>query len=277
MINIFHGFEPGDGYPEIYLNHEPGDILKYEKLYQSQGYIRIVGLDEAGRGPLAGPVVAVALFWGNSKIIDDHRNEAIFSLKKFNINKNSKIKILHVFNRAEKIGGRIYFISTGKKIENGLIRLGHDVEGISDRDILSYNSKINARQTLNRIFLEKSLYYRPDIILLGHVNTIDDESFSTIKNVNKNTIFSQWYEDNLTVNGPDFEKNYSNLKTNFKYLDNFFISTHPDDVSKKSNSKKYHFLPTPVDRNIEKFSFPKSIYFLIFYLYFGTIKYFKQL
>ena len=118
--------------------------------------------------------------------------------KKININKKSKLKILHVFNRAEKIGGRIYFISTGKKIENGLIRLGHDVEGISDRDILSYNSKINARQTLNRIFLEKSLYYRPDIILLGHVNTIDDESFSTIKNVNKNTIFSQWYEDNLT-------------------------------------------------------------------------------
>ena len=38
------------------------------------------------------------------------------------------IKILHVYNRAEKIGGRIYFISTGKKIENGLIRLGHDVE-----------------------------------------------------------------------------------------------------------------------------------------------------
>ena len=43
-----------------------------------------------------------------------------------------------------------------------------------------------------------------------------------------------------------------NLKTNFKYLDNFFISTHPDDVSRKLNSIRYHFLPTPVDRNIEK-------------------------
>ena len=190
----------------------------------------------------------------NIKVIDEHRKNALFASKKININKNSKLKILHVFNRAEKIGGRIYFISTGKKIENGLIRLGHDVEGISDRDILSYNSKINARQTLNRIFLEKSLYYRPDIILLGHVNTIDEESFSTIKNVNKNTIFSQWYEDNLTVNGPDFEKNYLNLETNFKYLDNFFISTHPDDVSRKSSSIRYHFLPTPVDKNIEKLS-----------------------
>ncbi len=188
----------------------------------------------------------------NIQIIDNHRYDAIYPKKNIYINKNAKLKILHVFNRAEKIGGRIYFISTGKKIENGLIRLGHDVEGISDRDILSYNSKINARQTLNRIFLEKSLYYRPDIILLGHVNTIDEECFSKIKSVNKNTIFSQWYEDNLTINGPDFEKNFANLKTNFKYLDNFFISTHPDDVSRKLNSIRYHFLPTPVDRNIEK-------------------------
>ena len=188
----------------------------------------------------------------NILIIDRDREIAVKPINKPNINKNSKIKVLHVFNRAEKIGGRIYFISTGKKIENGLIRLGHDVEGISDRDILSYNRKINARQTLNRIFLEKSLYYRPDLILLGHVNTIDDETFSKIKSVNKNTIFSQWYEDNLTINGPDFEKNYLNLKTNFKYLDNFFISTHPDDVSYKSKSIKYHFLPTPVDKNIEK-------------------------
>ena len=90
-----------------------------------------------------------------------------------------------MFNRAEKIGGRIYFISTGKKLENGLIRLGHDVEGISDRDILSYITNINAKNTLNRIFLEKSLYYRPDIILLGHVNTIQSETFSKIKTICK--------------------------------------------------------------------------------------------
>ncbi len=188
----------------------------------------------------------------NILTIDNHRENALKSFKKFYINKNSKLKILHVFNRAEKIGGRIYFISTGKKIENGLIRLGHDVEGISDRDVLSYNSKINAKKVLNRIFLEKSLYYRPDIILLGHVNTINDETFAQIKNTSKHTIFSQWYEDNLTLNGPDFEKNYLNLKTNFNYLDNFFISTHPDDVSKKLKSIRYHFLPTPVDKNIEK-------------------------
>tara|TARA_B100001057_G_C22858385_1_gene953523 strand:+ start:589 stop:2718 length:2130 start_codon:yes stop_codon:yes gene_type:complete len=188
----------------------------------------------------------------NTKLMDSHRSNVLDKKKEINVNLNKKLKILHVYNRAEKIGGRIYFISTGKKIENGLIRLGHDVEGISDRDILSYSSKIKGKSLLNKIFLEKTLYYRPDIVLMGHVNTIDDETFHIVKNTCKHTVFSQWYEDNLTINGPDFQKNYTNLKTNFKYIDNFFISTHPDDVSKKNSHIRYHFLPTPVDRNIEK-------------------------
>ena len=36
------------------------DLSKYENEYLSQGYINIAGIDEAGRGPLAGPVVAAA-------------------------------------------------------------------------------------------------------------------------------------------------------------------------------------------------------------------------
>ena len=194
----------------------------------------------------------IHLIKNNIKIMDDDRNLAINPSKIINLNLNKKLKILHVYNRAEKIGGRIYFISTGKKIENGLIRLGHDVEGISDRDLLSYSSKIRGKDILNKIFLEKTLYYRPDLILMGHVNTINEDTFYKIKKTCGNLIFSQWYEDNLTLNGPDFQKNFSNLKTNFKYIDNFFISTHPDDVSKKNDKIRYHFLPTPVDKNIEK-------------------------
>jgi len=191
----------------------------------------------------------------NIKIIDDDRDEIIHSKKIFNINKNSKLKILHIYNKAEKIGSRIYFISTGKKIENGLVRHGHDVEGLSDRDILSYNSNvINPKNInfLNKILLEKTFYYKPDLILLGHVNTINDESFQSIKKFNKNIIISQWYEDNISPNGPDYKKNSNNLNTNFKHIDHFFVSTHPDDIRNKNKRIHYHFLPTPADRNIEK-------------------------
>ena len=58
------------------------DILKYEKSFQSQGYKNIVGIDEAGRGPLAGPVVAVALNWGDNEIIDGIRDSKKISEKK---------------------------------------------------------------------------------------------------------------------------------------------------------------------------------------------------
>jgi len=201
------------------------------------------------------------LIKNNTKIIDNDRDKILNPNKKININKKSKLKILHVFNRAEKIGSRIYFISTGKKIENGLIRLGHDVEGLSDRDILSYNSGItNLKSTdiLNKIFLNKAMYYRPDLILMGHVNGINEESFEKIKKLNKNIIISQWYEDNLSPTGPDYNKNLENLKTNFKYINNFFISTHPDDIEYKKDSINYHFLPTPADRNIEKLNVYKN-------------------
>ncbi len=40
--------------------------LHFELLAQSQGYGRIAGIDEAGRGPLAGPVVAAAVILPDS-------------------------------------------------------------------------------------------------------------------------------------------------------------------------------------------------------------------
>ena len=37
------------------------DLLKYEKELYKEGYELIAGTDEAGRGPLCGPVVAAAV------------------------------------------------------------------------------------------------------------------------------------------------------------------------------------------------------------------------
>jgi ribonuclease HII len=39
------------------------DILLYEKEAWMSGFLRLAGIDEAGRGPLAGPVVAAALIF----------------------------------------------------------------------------------------------------------------------------------------------------------------------------------------------------------------------
>ena len=74
-----------------------------------------------------------------SKIIDDAR-ETIFKnifKKKININKNSKLKIMHITNFNYRYFGRLQY-NTGIRINNGLIREGHNVLSLSDRDIISY-------------------------------------------------------------------------------------------------------------------------------------------
>ncbi len=46
---------------EIILPPDGKPDMQYESVARAQGYTRICGIDEAGRGPLAGPVVAAAV------------------------------------------------------------------------------------------------------------------------------------------------------------------------------------------------------------------------
>lgn len=52
------------------------DALYYERKFKSQGFDLVIGVDEAGRGPLAGPVVAAAVALRSSRFrnrIDDSK------------------------------------------------------------------------------------------------------------------------------------------------------------------------------------------------------------
>ena len=46
------------------------DVLRYEKKAWASGFLRIAGIDEAGRGPLAGPVVAAAVVFDSKELND---------------------------------------------------------------------------------------------------------------------------------------------------------------------------------------------------------------
>jgi len=50
------------------------DIYSYDESFRAEGLQRIAGIDEAGRGPLAGPVVASAVVLPPSKRIDGLRD-----------------------------------------------------------------------------------------------------------------------------------------------------------------------------------------------------------
>jgi len=50
----------------MFINEEERrirDLLQYERYYWDQGLLYVAGIDEAGRGPLAGPVVAAAVIF----------------------------------------------------------------------------------------------------------------------------------------------------------------------------------------------------------------------
>ena len=66
----------------------------------------------------------------------------ICAFKKVNINSN-KLRILNIYNLAQKLNHRIYNLSLGKKFTNGFIRNGHDVIEISDRDYVRQNKGLN--------------------------------------------------------------------------------------------------------------------------------------
>ncbi|MFA7319638.1 MAG: ribonuclease HII [Parcubacteria group bacterium] len=70
-----------------------GEIFKEERSFLAEGYDFVVGIDEAGRGPLAGPVTAAAVAWRNIQypilnIQSNPNNQEFF--KNINLIKDSK-------------------------------------------------------------------------------------------------------------------------------------------------------------------------------------------
>ncbi|WP_440919138.1 glycosyltransferase, partial [Candidatus Pelagibacter sp.] len=191
----------------------------------------------------------------NSQKIDFMRN-SLFPFKKININKN-KLRIINIYNLAQKLNHRIYNLSLGKKFTNGFIRNGHDVIEISDRDYVRLNKSINlfgAREKFHSYLIETFKNYNPDLVIFGHSDNVNQEILSDFKSINKNIIISQWNEDPLMKNLPDTYENINKLSKFFPLVDHSFITTNPTILNlSKKYLKKVHFFMTPVDRNIECF------------------------
>lgn len=83
------------------------DWLKYENELLANGYKYICGVDEAGRGPLAGPVCAAAVILPENKIIDGVNDSKKLSEKKrellFDIIKKEAISYSIAFSSVKEI------------------------------------------------------------------------------------------------------------------------------------------------------------------------------
>ena len=189
-----------------------------------------------------------------SEKIDDYRSEKLFLNKAFFVKTALKsLRILHVTNFNERLDGRLFF-NTGRRINNGFIRLGHSVLGFSDRDIQKYYKSIGdfkGKKTLNDKLKKTCYNYKPDLIVTGHADLISQEQIKELKEDNPNTKFAQWFLDPLNINGPDFERNKDRILDKIDVMDASFITTSPSALKFLPSNKKSFFIPNPSDHSFE--------------------------
>ncbi len=211
----------------------------------------------------------------NTKLIDNYRDE-VFNIKLFSVANKNKFKIIHISNFGNRLFNRLYFISIAKKLSNGFIRNGHDVVNLSDRDTIKFNRYISAKSGidyLNTMLFETVKNYSPDLLVLGHSDNLSLETLDKIKKFKKNIKIAQWFEDNLHSSGPDPILNQKRLLKYSPFVDNNFITTDPKVLKFAKNKGNFHYLPIPVDKNIEKLDIYKnknSIYDLFFTMSHGV-------
>ena len=187
----------------------------------------------------------------SSKLIDNLREK--FHLKTLNnaFTADKILKIVHITNFNERFNGRLHY-NTGKRINNGFIRLGHNVLTISDRDIVSNYKSITdpkGRIILNSKIVESCKNFNPDIIVMGHADNISIETLDYLKNINKNLKFAQWFLDPITKLGPDYINNKKRLLKFEGIIDASFTTTDPKSLDFKIDNAFY--IPNPADKSFE--------------------------
>ena len=188
-----------------------------------------------------------------SNNIDLYRSEKLFLEKKIFIKANKKsLRILHVTNFNERLDGRLFF-NTGRRLNNGFIRLGHSVLGFSDRDIQKYYKSIRdfkGSKILNDKLKKTCYNYKPDLIITGHADLISREQIEELKEENPNTKFAQWFLDPLNKKGPDYERNKSRILNKIDLMDGTFVTTSPSALNFLKGKKNF-FIPNPSDNSFE--------------------------
>ena len=182
-----------------------------------------------------------------SNLLDNIRKK--FIIKNIHTQRKKILKIMHITNFNYRFDGRLHY-NTGRRLNNGFVRLGHNVLTVSDRDIL--HNKKNLRdlaglRSLQNSTLKNYYNFKPDIVVLGHADNISTETLQTIKN--DKTIISQWFLDPVSKYGPDYENNKKRILDKSNIIDATFLTTNPKSLDFKIKNSFY--IPNPCDESFE--------------------------
>ncbi len=186
----------------------------------------------------------------------------------FNIKKNN-LKVLHISNFSERSDYRLYNINLANKISNGLNRENLKVINFSDRIF----SKLNNFSSIDEKILRITENLKPNLILLGHTNSLKVETLKNIKGKFSETKFAFWYEDSINKKGPDFVKNKIFIEKYKDYIDNYFVTTDINNVEASLPKNKLNFIPIPcstVTENLNLFETKNHLYDIFFAISHGV-------
>jgi glycosyltransferase involved in cell wall biosynthesis len=182
-----------------------------------------------------------------SLIIDNIRKRQISNF--YFHKKKQNLKIIHITNFNNRFEGRLHY-NTGKRINNGLIRNGHNVLSISDRDILNRNKSLNdlnGYKFLQKTTINNIKSFKPHLVILGHADSISLETISFMKSYGIK--IGQWFLDPVGKNTPDDLKNKQRLLNKSQYIDSTFLTTDPNVLN--FDTPNTYFIPNPADEAFE--------------------------
>ena len=182
-----------------------------------------------------------------SNLVDTIREKTF--TKTFNIKKTLILKILHITNFNNRFDGRLHY-NTSKRLNNGFIRLGHNVLSISDRDIISNNKTITDLKgidSLQKIVKNNFNNFKPDLVVLGHADSVNLETINYMKK--QNIPIAQWFLDPVGTQSPDYQKNKNRILNKSEYIDASFLTSDPNDLDFKIRNSYY--IPNPSDSSFE--------------------------
>jgi glycosyltransferase involved in cell wall biosynthesis len=177
-----------------------------------------------------------------------------YNLNIINNNNNNNNKVLHIANFDEKNDFRLSNINLATKISNGFIKDKFHTTNFSDR----FFSQQNTFSDIDNRIINIIKNLKPNLILLGHTNSLKTETLKNIKDKFSDIKIAFWYEDSINRKGPDYIKNKNFIEKYKNYVDQYFITTDKNNIEASIPRNKLNFIPVPSSNLSENLNLYKA-------------------